>query len=325
MMPLEPLATTDSHAVSKFKIAISKLEIVEGRQAALDFVPDSSDVIIATPPKCGTTLVQQICHSLRSNGDMSFDEISLVIPCLEMAWSYGYMDLAAPQPFAPPQLYKTHFWRRHCPRDATRGNRVIYVCRDPRDAGPSFYSFMNGWMFPRDSIPMDDFLEQFWLARGEAPTGMQNAGHFHNMASWYPCRAEPWMLWLHYEDLIENLERCVDLIAEFLGGQCAERERRRVAVQQAGIEVMKSNKGKYDEHMLKRARNEECGLPRHAGMTEDAVGKVHGGGIHRVKVSDALGDAIKNRWLEVMQPVTGFDSYSEMRSSINTELGRPWV
>jgi hypothetical protein len=55
---------------------------------------------------------------------MSFDEISLVIPCLEMAWDYGYTNLAAEQ-VARPRVYKTHLWHR----DVPKGARYIYVVR----------------------------------------------------------------------------------------------------------------------------------------------------------------------------------------------------
>ena len=32
--------------------------------------------------RCGTTWLCQIVHMLRSGGDMSYDEINLVIPCI---------------------------------------------------------------------------------------------------------------------------------------------------------------------------------------------------------------------------------------------------
>jgi len=34
--------------------------------------------------------------------------------------------------------------------------------------------------------------------------------------SWYPRRLDDNVLWLHYEDLIQDLRGCVKLIAEFL-------------------------------------------------------------------------------------------------------------
>ena len=54
-------------------------------QRGKDFVPRSSDVIITPWSKSGTTWLQQIVHSLRSAGDMSFDDISRVSPWIEVA------------------------------------------------------------------------------------------------------------------------------------------------------------------------------------------------------------------------------------------------
>lgn len=75
------------------------------------------------------TCPSQIVQMLRSRGSMDFDEISLVIPCLEMALDYGYEDLNAPQGWEP-RAYKTHFWHDHCPQG--EGVKYIYVIRDPR-------------------------------------------------------------------------------------------------------------------------------------------------------------------------------------------------
>ena len=65
----------DSTAIAEMKMKLSKLETIEGRRRGMDLKPDPCDVIIVTPPKCGTTWVQHIVHGLRSNGDMDFDEV----------------------------------------------------------------------------------------------------------------------------------------------------------------------------------------------------------------------------------------------------------
>ena len=91
----------------------------ESHLKGVRFKPLPTDVIISTAPKSGTTWVQQICHGLRSGGDMSFEEICLVVPCLEMAGDYNYEDLQAAQPFEP-RVYKTHLWYHDCPKGAAK-------------------------------------------------------------------------------------------------------------------------------------------------------------------------------------------------------------
>ena len=44
---------------------------------AVAFEPVSEDVMIVCPPKCGTTWLCQIVHSLRSGGSEDFEEINL--------------------------------------------------------------------------------------------------------------------------------------------------------------------------------------------------------------------------------------------------------
>ena len=85
----------------------SKFISDESIENALSFVPQEGDVFVATHSKAGTTMMQQICHQLRSNGDIDFEEISVVVPWLEMAHDVG-TDLNAPQKYSP-RVFKTHF------------------------------------------------------------------------------------------------------------------------------------------------------------------------------------------------------------------------
>jgi hypothetical protein len=74
----------------------------------------SSDVIITTFPKTGTTWMQQVCHQLRTGGSMDFEEISEegVVPWLEVSPSFG-IGINAEQ-IASPRCFKTFgmdIWR----------------------------------------------------------------------------------------------------------------------------------------------------------------------------------------------------------------------
>ena len=72
----------------------------ESFRKGLSFRPRPNDVIIATPPKCGTTWMQQIVHQLKTGGDMDFDTIHREVPCLEIAHDIGH-DLESEQKAEP--------------------------------------------------------------------------------------------------------------------------------------------------------------------------------------------------------------------------------
>src|SRR3954468_1371338 len=67
-------ATTLAELQAKMDRLVSEARFAAG----LGFVPRPSDVIIASYAKCGTTWLQQIVHSLRTGGDLDFDDLS---PC----------------------------------------------------------------------------------------------------------------------------------------------------------------------------------------------------------------------------------------------------
>lgn len=260
-------------------------------------------------------------HSLRTRGDLSFEELNLVVPCLEMGFDYGYTDLQAFQ-VATPRIFKTHLWWPHCPR--AEGVRYIYVVRDPVDAAHSFYHFMSGWFFEAGAVSLDEFVGEFFAARGAPPTPMQNASHWHNLVSWYPHRRDPNVLWLFYEDLVADLAAGVARIADFLRLGHDDPALQAVAAAQSSIDAMRAHPDKYDEHMLKLARNEACGLPPRAGLDGRSAGKVRAGGAGggRAALSPDTQEALRRRWAEVVLPATGYATYDELRRGVNDELGR---
>ena len=82
----------------KEKLNLDPIRTDEIRLKGINFKPRADDVFIVTPPKCGTTWVQQIVHQLRSGGDMSYNNISDIIPYIEMGIE---IDLDAEHKYQP--------------------------------------------------------------------------------------------------------------------------------------------------------------------------------------------------------------------------------
>lgn len=83
----------------------------------------------------------------------------------------------------------------------------------------------------------------------------------------------------------------------------------------SSYEFMSNNKDKFDEKLSKMARNEACFLPKHAGMSSFKVNRgIVGNGI--LNLSPSLVSEIDAKWNSVIEPVTGYKTYDQLRSSM---------
>jgi hypothetical protein len=320
-MPFEQNATASSPAVALLKQRLSKFETEEGRLKGLSYQPRPNDVAISNTPKAGTTWMQQICHQIRSadaGGDMDFDEISRVVPWVELAVDQG-QDLEAPQygeKEGKPRIFKTHLWYDHCPKF----QKTIVVLRNPFDVVASFYKFFEGWFFEAGSIDLDTFAEEFWLARGVPQSRMQNASYFEHLTSWYKRRHEKEsVLIIFFEDLKEDLTGQVKKVARFLSTTQHDFDKAEIiqlATERSTFDFMKAHENHFDEKLSKLARNEACGLPKNAGMQG---GKIVNGktGSGSVLLSAELRAKIDKKWREVVDPVTKCATYEDLRKQLN--------
>jgi aryl sulfotransferase len=190
------------------------------------FAPRESDIIVCTPPKCGTTWVQMIVSTLlfpEGNApgrlwerspwfDARFEPIGEVVSRLEG------------QPFR--RMIKTH----------TEANGIpwfpevsyIVVGRDGRDAFMSMLNHMRN-MQPAlrqrlAATAIDDGID---LAAGGPPPPLEDVHEFFawwlesplwfdHVASYWPHRGEPNVLFVHYNDLTADLHAQTRRIATFL-------------------------------------------------------------------------------------------------------------
>jgi hypothetical protein len=107
---------------------LASMNTLAGEQKGLDLTLSATDCVVAPFSKSGTTWLQQIAHSLRTRGDMDFDDISRVVPWIETSTDLG-IDLDAPQ-IAEPRVFKSHLDAHRVPK----GGCYIISCRDPKDA-----------------------------------------------------------------------------------------------------------------------------------------------------------------------------------------------
>jgi hypothetical protein len=272
------------------------------RQGIKDPIPvletRPSDVLIATFPKCGTTWVQQIVHGLRTRGSMDFEEISMVIPWIERSPLLG-IDINAPQ-VAEPRAFKTHLPWDQVPK----GGRYISVLRDPTDALLSFYHFMNGVMFERDSVDVEGFYAAMFARHPLYGT------YWSHVRSWWEQRRRQDVQILCFEDMKRDHEGAVRRIAAFIGIS-ADEELIALSTRQSTIEFMREHERHFDDAPTITAINRRDGLPP-ARTTKVRSGRVGDG----ASLPSSLRAELDEGWKREIEAPLGIRSYEELRARL---------
>jgi len=273
------------------------------------FAPRPTDVFVTTYPKCGTTWVTQICHSLRSGGDMDFKEITEVCPWDVMALDCGE-DLDA-QHVANPRVWKSHepFWAIAKNRDHPA--KYIHVARNPLDAFISFYHFLPNYMvIPEGKITMEGFANSVFA-------GVSNSGQIWDyFMSWLNADATVCrVMWVFYEDLKEDLETEIKRIAEFMEIEL-DNDLLDTVKHHSSFEFMRDHANQFDDHFVFDAIKDRLGIPPLEIATQHRVGKVrsNGGKIgDRNVLPPLVRDLLEKKWNDVILAQTGCATYDEFK------------
>jgi aryl sulfotransferase len=184
------------------------------------------DVVVCTPPKCGTTWMQAIVAELLGPGGGNGGYLWEIAPWVDARWEPVDQLAARLDAQEHRRSLKTH-----TPADGIPWQPAvsyIVVGRDGRDAFMSFLNHMRN-MQPElmmslalsaadDGIdldamvppPVDDVHEFFdWCIE-------HNPMWFEHVASFWEHRREPNVLFVHYNDLQADLDAEMRRVAEFL-------------------------------------------------------------------------------------------------------------
>lgn len=287
--------------IEGMKAVLDRFVSDEGWARGLAFQPRATDVIVTPFAKCGTTWMQQIVHGLRSGGDMRFDEISGVVPWIELAHDMG-LDLEAPQ-LGDLRAYKSHL----CWHNVPKGARYIVVLRDPLDALVSMYRFFEDWFFVAGSVSLDAFAD-YYLDRSEG------RDYWSHALSWWGVRDRADVLILAYEHMKQDLAAAVQQVADFIG--VAEPAVMARATQQADFAFMKAHGDQFDDHLTRLARDPACGLPPDSQTSKLGMGKTGQG---RPQISAGMQDIYAARWRETMGAQFGVPDYPALLDTLRRD------
>ena len=283
-------------SLKEMQARMQPLFSAEGYEKGLALKLRPTDVVITPFGKSGTTWTQQIVHTLRTRGDMDFDDISRVVPWIETSVALG-IDLDADQR-AAPRAFKSHLNADQVPK----GGRYINVVRNLGDVAVSLFKFQEGWMLEPGSVSLDEFV-QAQLSR--------NDNYFKHLLSWWPRRHDPDVLFLAYEHMLENSTRITERIAEFIGITLDD-ELFALTEEHASLSFMLQHKDRFDDAMLRNRSEELAGIPPGSDSAKVRDGKVGS----RSALSEQTLNTIDQAWREHITPVLGFENYQELLAAL---------
>jgi hypothetical protein len=287
-----------------------------GALASQIFVPDEvaasiasyrarpDDVIISPYAKCGTTWLQQTFHTLRTGGDLDFDDISMVVPWIETAAALE-VDLESPQR-AAPRGFKSHLPFDQVPK----GARYVVAFREPKDALVSGYKFMEGWFIQPGAVAVADYARMWFDKPG------QKNDYWKHLLTWWAERDNPDVLLFSYEQMGADPRGCAVRLAAFCGIDLTDALLDRT-LEHSSLAFMLRHKDKFSDPAMRRLSEVRCNLP--PGGDSAKVRKGGSGGYGEVLPAE-VAEAVDRTWREVIAPVTGFSTYADLDAAIRARL-----
>ncbi|KAL0447536.1 UNVERIFIED_CONTAM: Cytosolic sulfotransferase 15 [Sesamum latifolium] len=201
------------------------------------FKAESTDIILITLPKSGTTWLKALTFSIANRNVFSIDQTPLLtsnphilVPFLEHN-IYREQENPALQNISRPRIFSTHMPFEILP-DSIRESecRIIYICRNLSDQFVSGYHFLRQNKIEKDAVPLelDEVFDMFCQ-------GIQPFGPFwdHILGYWNAHLKNPQkVLFLKYEDLKEDVSSNVKKIAEFIGSPFSPEEENQGMIEQ---------------------------------------------------------------------------------------------
>lgn len=286
----------------------------------------ATDIIVSTFPKTGTTLLLQLCHQLRSGGDMSFDDQYEVTPWLALGWDMG-VDLEQPS-LPQPRVYKSHARLS----SEVPGAKYIVTLRDPIATLKSYHTFLiskkappayHGGSFSHalQGMLSDDLFQRIFPRLTIDEFAYRRIGWDKNAAwggSIWDYYTEYWLsrkqsnvLVIVYEDLLKDKATEIKKIAAFMGVTLSKTLASTVS-NMTSVEFMKEHGSKFDESAIAPKMNSLNRGPSkwtpasRVGLSSDK----------HIDLSSETKQFMEQRWREIVTPITGHETYGAMVAAL---------
>ncbi|XP_076402687.1 sulfotransferase 1E1 isoform X3 [Peromyscus maniculatus bairdii] len=126
----------------------------------------------------------------------------------------------------PPKLLPASFWEKNC--------KMIYICRNAKDVVVSYYHFIQMIVSYPNPESFSEFAEKFM--QGQVLYG----SWYDHVKSWWKKSKNSRILFVFYEDMIEDIRREVIKLIEFLGKKPSEELIDKI-IQHTSFQEMRNN------------------------------------------------------------------------------------
>jgi hypothetical protein len=195
-----------------------------------EFVPRPDDIFIVTYPRSGTTWMQMILYQLTTDGNLDFPHINEYCPWFEQS----VRSAGGFEGQLSPRLFKSHLSYRQIPKGPCK---YVYIARDGKDVAVSYFHFFRSHFGFRGTF--DEFFDLFM--RGKVKGG----SWFEHVGGWWQHRDDPNVLFLRYEDLLNDLQGCVRQIIAFCDLKI-DPARFPTILERCSFAFMKAHESKFD-------------------------------------------------------------------------------
>ncbi|XP_066432947.1 sulfotransferase 1C1-like [Eleutherodactylus coqui] len=199
-----------------------------------NFQARDGDIVVASYPKSGTTWMQEILDLIVQDGDVEKSQRALgfiKVPFLEM----GHTSLEVANTMPTPRVLKTHlpiqlmppsFWEKDV--------KMVYIARNPKDCMVSYYYFYKMDQTLPDPETWDNFFSMF--LKGSLAWG----DWFDHVNGWWKAKDKHKILYIFYEDMIEDSRRELCKVMRFLGKDFSEDVVKKI-LHHTSFKAMKAN------------------------------------------------------------------------------------
>jgi len=266
------------------------------------FKPRPTDIVISTPPKTGTTLMQQMCHQIRSGGDMSFEDIYYVVP-----WTCHFYDLN--QDPNAEQPGKLRLFKSHQIASALYGDqsRYIFTIRKPEKTFVSFYSFLRTLGVLPEEMDIDSFAQKILVKGTDYPPLLD-----YFVEYWKCAHLTDMVLILKFEDILEKKQETIKQVAAFMNIECDEKLIKTVE-KLTSKEVMNQHSSKFDGSVTNDIIAKNAPDAEHLNTATRATDGSHH---KKFKLSSETLKMIEKEWEKKIYSLTGCKTYEDFSAKL---------